>query len=89
MAGKLKPDFHITINGQPLSEFVGEDLNLEVNNVRVDIIAEITKCLPRKIVSKGRRPGNPGVRKARKLTAAEVEAENIRRGLIPMPRRGA
>jgi hypothetical protein len=83
-------DCSITVNGQPLSEFIGEELAVEIEGIRVDVIAKITKSVVHSRPPKhapglrtGRKAGNPGVRKPRVFKKEEVDAENLRRGLIP------
>lgn len=88
-------DVQITVNGQPLSEFLEDALHQEIEGVRVNILVKLNQAVhhspktARGGTGSGRTKGNPGVRRARVLSRQEVEQENARRGLVPFPGRRA
>lgn len=82
----------ITVNGEPLSEFVAKEMGIEITEMRIQILGKLSKQVSKANAPKTKRPGigsgrgsgNPGVKKARVFSKEEVEAENRRRNLLPI-----
>lgn len=88
----------ITVDGMPLKEWLkdnDQEFKLEVTSVRIETVAKIAKAIhhnnapksPRSGTGSGRGRGNPGTKRGRSLSPAEVEEENRKRGLLQFPER--
>jgi hypothetical protein len=81
----LKNPSGITVNGQSLESYLSDEAGLEIVSVSIDVVTRLRKDIRANLSGKtrgnGRGAGNPGVRKPKKWTQKEIEAEEIRQGL--------